>query len=303
MKIVILLSTYNGEKYIDKQLESIYKQNINAQLLLYVRDDGSSDKTVEKVNKWKDRINIRWADSSKNLRSAKSFWYLLENAPEADFYAFCDQDDFWYKDKLDKAVKTIKNIKQDDTSILYFSNSRMVDENLQPINATTYPGIPILRVSAQLVCGTCQGSTMVMNFKCRQMLLDKKIENLVMHDLTSILYTIINGRVIYDEQPYLDYRQHENNVESNINKSLFAHVKQVYGRWIKNKHLMSNQAAEILEKCGELLNEYDRDFCKNVVVYRKSFAAKRYLLSNASSYSNGKSAIRSFKIRILLNLF
>ena len=77
MKIAILMSTYNGEKYLDEQLESIFKQNINAKITLYVRDDGSTDSTIAIIQQWKQKLDIVLY-KEKNLGPAGSFGdYLL----------------------------------------------------------------------------------------------------------------------------------------------------------------------------------------------------------------------------------
>ena len=78
MKIAILMSTYNGEKYIEKQLESIAKQTFKEYITLYVRDDGSSDKTVELIEQWCTKLNIIFY-KGKNVGPARSFWDLFTN--------------------------------------------------------------------------------------------------------------------------------------------------------------------------------------------------------------------------------
>lgn len=301
---MILLSVYNGAAYIDQQLESIWKQDTKAEIEVYVRDDGSSDNTREKIDLWKDRLHIIWADSSQNMGAAQSFLYLLDTAPEADFYAYCDQDDYWHKDKLSRAIDKLKAYKEIETMpLLYFSNSRLVDRNLRSLNATESPVKPILSISAQLVCGNCQGSTMVMNQCLRRLLTEKNIKYVVMHDLTTMLYAIAYGKVIYDETPTMDYRQHEGNVESTFNKSLTARLSQTYRRWIKNKGIMSRQVTELLEKCGKQMNSVDAKFCNKVKIYKQSIPAKLYLFKIAPQYSIHKPAIRSFRIRVLCNLY
>lgn len=302
MKIAVLLSTYNGEKYVGEQIKSIVEQDVQSEVFIYVRDDGSTDTTIECVKKYDNMISIIWGDSKQNLKSARSFWNLLETAPKADYYAFCDQDDYWHSDKLRRAVTYIEN-ENNQLPILYFSNSVMVDADLHPIKASTYAGIPQLSIAAQCVCGACQGCTMVMNEKCRQMLLSKKIETIIMHDLTALLYTVTNGRVIYDEYASLDYRQHENNVESNANKSLISRVRQSYGRWIKGKNLMSQQIRELYDKCINSIEGDDKEFCKAVISYQLNFKSKKYLIKNANKYSDNKRAVRSFRIRVALNLY
>lgn len=302
MKIMILLSVYNGADFIDQQLDSIWKQNIEAEIELYVRDDGSSDNTREIVNAWAERLHIIWADSTRNLGAAQSFMYLLRTAPEADYYAFCDQDDYWYPDKLSRAISQVEKYVQ-TISVLYFANSRLVDRNLKPLNATASPAEPLISISAQMVCGNCQGSTMVMNKTLCRLLIEQDMKQIVMHDLTTILYAIAWGTVIYEKEPVMDYRQHEGNVESTLKKGLAARFHQTYRRWIKNKGIMSKQVDELVEKCGEQICGEDMEFCNKVKIYRSSLTAKIYLFKIAPRYSIHRAAVRSFRIRVLCNLY
>ena len=93
-KILILMSTYNGEKYLSEQLNSLLLQeNVNIKIL--IRDDGSTDNTHKILNFYSSNYpNISWY-TGENKGPALSFMDLLFNAPESDYYAFCDQDDVW----------------------------------------------------------------------------------------------------------------------------------------------------------------------------------------------------------------
>ena len=101
MKVQVLMSTYNGEKYVEEQINSITENQIeNVEVSLLVRDDGSRDRTLEVLNvlKAKEPIQIE-VMQGKNLGVTRSFLQLIKNAPEADLYFFADQDDRWIKDK------------------------------------------------------------------------------------------------------------------------------------------------------------------------------------------------------------
>lgn len=302
MKIIILLSVYNGADFIDQQLDSIWKQDTEAEIEVYVRDDGSSDNTKEVVNAWADRLHIIWADSSRNIGAAQSFMYLLRTAPEADYYAYCDQDDYWYPNKLSRAMGQLEKYAQ-AVPVLYFANSRCVDRDLKPLNATASPAEPMISIRAQMVCGNCQGSTMVMNRGLCRLLIEKDMEQIVMHDLTTMLYAIVWGTVLYEQEPAMDYRQHEGNVESTLNKGLAARLHQTYRRWIKNKGIMSKQVKELVENCGAGMSDEDAVFCDKVRIYKRSITAKMYLIKVAPRYSIHKAAVRSFRIRVLCNLY
>ena len=95
MKIAVLMSTYNGQKYLDEQLMSIADQTFSKMMTLYIRDDGSTDNTLKIIEKWKKKIDIVFFQG-ENVGPARSFWKLLMNSEiQADYYAFCDQDDIW----------------------------------------------------------------------------------------------------------------------------------------------------------------------------------------------------------------
>lgn len=83
------MSTYNGEKYLSEQIESILRQDCDAEISLIVRDDGSSDKTTEILDEYKEKELLTWFQG-ENVRPAKSFWQLIKSNPGYDYYAFAD---------------------------------------------------------------------------------------------------------------------------------------------------------------------------------------------------------------------
>lgn len=125
--ITVLMSSYNGEKYISEQIDSILHQE-NCNVNLIVRDDGSSDNTCEILEQYQKNNLLTWYSDGENLRPAHSFLRLLANAPDSDYYAFADQDDYWMTDKLDHAIKAIGN--RSDIPMIYYANSELVDSEL-----------------------------------------------------------------------------------------------------------------------------------------------------------------------------
>ena len=106
MKTVnILLSAYNGEKFIAEQIESLLAQDYPA-VTIHIRDDGSTDRTVEIVRQYTDRPNVKLYEG-ENVGYRKSFAWLLANCRDADYYAYCDQDDYWMPDKISRAVRAL----------------------------------------------------------------------------------------------------------------------------------------------------------------------------------------------------
>ena len=119
IKVQILMSTYNGEKYIRKQLDSIMNQEIPVSL--YIRDDGSSDKTVDIIKEYESRYDNISHTEGKNIGVVKSFFELFKEASDdADYIALADQDDIWFTDKVRRAVKALLKNKH-DKPLLYLS--------------------------------------------------------------------------------------------------------------------------------------------------------------------------------------
>ena len=102
IKVCVMMSTYNGADFIEEQIESIRKQNQVA-VDLYIRDDGSTDRTVELLRMY-SRYDDIFVWEEKQTGVADSFWNLLERMGEYEYYAFADQDDIWDCDKLIKAA-------------------------------------------------------------------------------------------------------------------------------------------------------------------------------------------------------
>lgn len=137
-KLAVLLSTYNGEQYINQQLQSILNQTIKRHVTIIVRDDGSTDKTIDIIKKiQKDHNNIILL-TGKNIGLVQSFFLLLNYGikKKYDYLAFSDQDDYWLPDKLARAVNLL-NKENSNLPLLYGSCSYLTDKFLQKSGETT----------------------------------------------------------------------------------------------------------------------------------------------------------------------
>ena len=162
-RIVILMSVYNGGKYLEEQLLSIIQQDIRKiegySVELCIRIDGSVDDSEELIECFADKIPINLYVED-NIGPAKSFWRLLSLAPEADYYAFADQDDFWFSDKLRRAIVCINNSNAKIPQ-LYCSAVEVVDKDLKPIATKTTP--KFTDFPHALICSLTVGCTFVFN--------------------------------------------------------------------------------------------------------------------------------------------
>ncbi|MCD8045510.1 MAG: glycosyltransferase [Clostridiales bacterium] len=121
----IILATYNGQKYLQQQLGSLLAQSW-PNMTIYIRDDGSSDDTVaflrDYIASHSSTGNIILLDNRDvNLGCPASFYQILRDCEPADYYAFCDQDDIWYPEKIQWAVEKLENQKEAEVPRVYIS--------------------------------------------------------------------------------------------------------------------------------------------------------------------------------------
>ena len=132
-KIAVLLSAYNGEKYIKEQINSILNQTYK-NLVLYIRDDGSTDNTFEIIKDFAKRNRERVkCFSGSNRGFINSFITLLIHCEHCDYYAWSDQDDVWLPEKIERAVFMLEKDRRKTDKIepvLYFSDYDYYNEEM-----------------------------------------------------------------------------------------------------------------------------------------------------------------------------
>lgn len=301
MKIAVLMSTYNGHKYLNEQIKSLASQSVAKDIILYIRDDGSSDDTLDIIESWKSKINIVCI-KGKNIGPAMSFWKLLMNPKiQADYYALCDQDDIWDCNKLERAVKALK---QEEGVCLWCSNCRIIDSKGKVIQRELYNQKPDFSIDSQIVCGTTQGCAMTFDNKLRKYIMDKKIDGYPMHDFVLMTYAIALGKIIYEEQPSFGYRVHDNNVVARAGKRKTKKIIDAYNRWFSNKH--KNELSRYLKIfCANNRNYLDKktlDFLEDIYKSPHNFTKRLKVVHNSKCKSYNKKSERTFKIRTLLGV-
>lgn len=218
-KIIVLLSTYNGEKYLAQQLTSLLDQN-DVDVEILVRDDGSQDGTVALLDEWKRKDLLEWY-TSDNLGPGKSFMHLLETAQPGNYYAFCDQDDVWMPNKLSMTMEKMKAVEQANPGkpVIVHTDMNIVDEKLDVIHDSFWrsSGLrpDVLRTFPYLcTCNSVNGCTILMNRIARELILEKYVEHdIIIHDVICALTVSYHGGIIdYVDAPTVLYRQHSSNV-------------------------------------------------------------------------------------------
>lgn len=297
--VVVLLSTYNGEKFIREQLDSILAQE-DVDVQLFVRDDGSTDRTIDILTEYAKQGKLKWY-SGKNLRSSKSFMDLIFSSPETDFYALCDQDDFWLPGKLSRAIKKLLELDPEKPQ-LYFSATNLVDSNLKPLkNQFYYQGV--LCFAEAVVSSNATGCTMCFNKKLRDLIRKHRPVCEMMHDgWIHKLCLAVGGEVVYDPESFILYRQHGNNVVGG-NSSFFKRWKRRITNLRNLKKTRSSGIIEIYKFYRNQIKPENLEICKIVNEYDKSFIGRVQLAFCRKVYSKRRSLDFFFRMAVLIGIF
>lgn len=296
--LVIVMSTYNGEKYLEDQLDSILNQNCQrfeaASFRVLIRDDGSCDRTQE-ILEWYAKDNpdkISWYQG-KNIGVVNSFFELLERAGKADYYAFSDQDDYWMPEKMTKAVEVLEKM---DASkpLLYCGRPKLVDSQLRGIDSEikTPPVRPAFENA--LIENVCPGCTEVFNTTMRDMIVKENPNFTVMHDWWLYLLASCFGEVYYDEESFLCYRQHFDNVVG-TKTNYMDEMKMRIQRFRSTRGNLSRQAEELVRLYGREFPNHSRILlAREFIEAKKSFWARRKLLKKSGIFRQRKMDNRIF---------
>ena len=269
------MSTYNGERYLKQQIDSIINQRGGFDISILVRDDGSSDNTTHILDEYKKNAQLDYY-RGENLKPAKSFMDLLFKSKDCDYYAFCDQDDVWDKNKLCRSIKALRRF---DKPVVYYSNAALIDSKGNLLNKNVYSHSPKTDVYTVVCSANILGCSMVINRKLRDYIIGHDIPRVVvMHDsFVARVCSVIGGRVLYDKKPQLYYRQHESNVIG-TSVGLKQKIKQLTGDIFKKGSItLDDQMKEIKRLYGEDIRDEYRDFVDLVSDYRSSIRKRVYL--------------------------
>lgn len=315
IKIAVLMSTYNGEKYVKEQIDSILLQK-DVDVYLYIRDDGSTDETVKIINEYEKKYSnvvLINRNNRVNLGINKGVLEFLLFAKhkllDSDYFAFADQDDKWLDDKLVSAVKLIdvyKNTQSiNDQPVLYYSKKTWTDETLNKLYDDE-----IIDTKGNyfdmFMPVAAYGCTFVFNRK----LLEKTLEGPPSYMLAYDVYMYrlarsMNSIIVADKTPHILYRRHENNVTSGgepiiISISPIILIKRIIST--KNAfHTVQRYVREIYSLHYDDLGEKQKELFELVLGYKKSFSKKIRLLFYQEAYNRGfKLAVLWFG-KVLLN--
>ena len=304
-RVAVLLSAYNGEKFLKEQIDSILLQE-GVDLDLYVRDDGSSDNTVSIIKDYSHSYKNVIAYRGGNLGVGNSFMGLLYKVPKQyDYYAFSDQDDVWLPDKIQKAIEMIGNI---DRPVLYASNQTVVDRDMKEIGKR-YDSDPSVDYRQIVSSNMISGCTMVWNAQLNDLLSEEKrrptseLLECRIHDVWVALAAAVVGTIVYDSNSYILYRQHEDNVVGVSGESIISGwIEKI--KFPKVRKGRSRVCQEIVQCFGDKIKHANmRNTLMRYSQYSKSLKSRIDLMRDESVFNYTGETKIGLKLKIALGLF
>jgi len=308
--------TCNGVDYLGEQIQSIFKQDLigKADIGLYVWDDGSTDKTTDILDRYKGDGKLEWFSGEK-LGMTKAFWHLMEKAGEADYYAFCEQYDVWFPEKLSRAVKYLETkailegeeTEVADTPLLYCSECKVTNAGLRPVNFKRNPANKFVDYEHSLIYSAMPGGTYVFNVKAKDMLLRYDVDSLFVpayEDLSRNIISIV-GNVVYDRVQTMYLRKlGKNRPDQRFRGGLMGQLMLWISHFTsKELNTRSKTAKALMEVYrDELEGSVKIEALKQVGNYTEDTVARERLLLNTKfvtgSYNDKwfKSAVKANKL-------
>lgn len=303
-KICVIMSTYNGEKYLSEQLDSILCQK-GVDVSIIVRDDGSSDDTVAILNSYRSRYSNIYVFADNNVGCKRSFYtaaeYAFKYCGEYGYFAFSDQDDVWKSDKLFSGIELIEK-NESCYRVLYFCTPDIVDKNLIK-TGTHWRSHHRLTVGESCVIQPAPGCSMIFTKSVLELFLKGNPGMMALHD--SWIYkatALCGGKIIEDERKLFFYRQHDSNVvgqKKSFKQSILRRLKSLTAKRNHRQKLIQ----DLVTTYRNEITQENYSLIEPLLYYRKNFRAKVKLLFSSQFKTHRYISNFGFKLSILLNRY
>lgn len=277
MRVAIMMATYNGAEYIDEQIKSILAQTYR-EWILFVRDDGSSDKTADILKKYSeaypDKIALlddrQITGGSARANFAGIHSYVKENF-DFDCYMFSDQDDVWLPDKIGQCVDKLSESSGTGSGpVLVHTDLKVVNERCEVMGESffAYRSLnPKVQDVAHLMAqNNVTGCTMLWNRELNDML-NLQDDAIAMHDWWITLVAACFGSIRYIDKPTILYRQHHGNVVGATKVNSLGFIIKRLGNISHVKKTISDsiiQASGLIAVYGDIMT---RETYETVATY------------------------------------
>ena len=271
--VTVLLAVYNGEKYLREQIESVLNQTVT-DIKILIRDDGSVDASCELIDEYCSKYpqKIFKIDGLPTGSAKQNFAELLKQC-DSDYIMFCDQDDVWLPNKVEKTLEAIKaNDNGGKTPVLIHTDLKVVDNNLNIISPSFFEFQRLyqdnITLSKLLVQNYVTGCTVMINRALAQ-ICGEVPKECIMHDWWLALVAQLFGKIICLKQPTMLYRQHSDNqvgAKASYGIALIKRKLKTINQVKNNYNATYLQADLLLKHYADSINE---EQLKILQIYKK----------------------------------
>ena len=275
-KIDVLMATYNGEKYVREQIDSILNQTYQ-NIELYISDDGSTDTTKQILNEYeKQDSRVHVFHQEKNLGYISNFGFLMQQV-QSEYYMFADQDDVWLKDKIEHTFQKMKEKGAD----LVYTDLRVVDQDLHELYPSFWDYLKIRKkveyddLRSEYLYNCVTGCTILTKKKFIDQILPLPTKSEYMpHDYWVSLVVALHGKIAHLDEKTILYRQHGNNlIGSEKTSHKFKKFEQVRRLFldVKIEHFQ-----DYVDR-PEVFTEEQNEFNKKCLAYFQDIEHKKVI--------------------------
>ncbi len=274
--ISIAMATYNGEKYLKEQLESIYNQTYK-NIEVIVTDDCSVDKTVEILEQYAKSCGLKYIVNEKNLGFVKNFEKVLSLC-NGDYIALADQDDIWCKDKIEILLKNISG------HLMVHSDAMLIDDKGEIIEES------FTKQNKKKVYQTVQDYLFINNVTGCTCMIDKTLlkkalpipSKFGVHDYWLAVIASTQDSIAYVDKPLVKYRQHDDNQIGALEKipSLKHFLNRLKNEGVCNQTIIKGMSKkylryEVLDEYKYLFKEREQNIITDMKLYYQEFFNKK----------------------------
>ncbi len=267
--VAVLLAVYNGEKYLKEQIDSLLSQTVS-DIKIIIHDDGSTDSSAEIIKLYCEKYpnKICCLEGKPTGGASQNFAFLLQSCDERfDYIMFCDQDDVWLPQKIEKTLALMQKSEGEDKNIpvLVHTDLKVADGTLNVINKSFFDFQKLnqdnITLPRLLVQNYVTGCTVMINNALRQKC-GKIPNNCIMHDWWLALTAVIFGKLVCLKESTMLYRQHSDNqvgAKASYGLGFIKRKLQTLGEVKKNYNATYIQAGLLLECYGNALQKSQRE--------------------------------------------
>ena len=237
-KISVVMTTYNGEQFLEQQINSVLLQTLQPSEII-VCDDGSTDDTVKILERFSQHPGFTFYRNETRLGVVENFKKAVSFTTAGNYIALCDQDDIWLPEKLERSLSTLLQIEDPLLPSMVYSDLILIDDHNKIISHSVITELGHHKyrhcLETLLFVNFVLGCTILMNPKMKEFFADIPNNNTYHHDAWIALIAFTFGRIAMLDHPYIKYRKHGRNVtlkggyrKRNFAKKIKDHTKAIF---------------------------------------------------------------------------